>query len=237
MGCLARYDEDYQRTVRAFVGLLRRAGVSFGILPDEKCTGDAARRAGNEFVFQELAEHNIGLLNASRARTILTTCPHCLRALEEYKDLGLREDVRIVHHAAFLDGLVAAGRIPSARADGKVTYHDPCYLSRYEGKRGVETPRRLLGRAGVEVVEPRRTRERSLCCGAGGAMVFAEETAGKRVNHERVDEILETAPETIAAACPFCPIMLRDGLTHRDRQEVVVKDVAEILAERTASET
>jgi Fe-S oxidoreductase len=236
MGCLARYDDDYQKTVRAFVGLLRKADVSFGILADERCTGDAARRAGNEFVFTELAEHNIGLLNGSKAKTIVTTCPHCLRTLEEYRDLGLATDVKIVHHAEFLDGLAAKGRLKLDRAGGKVTYHDPCYLSRYEGTAGVEKPRRLLDRGGVEVVEPGRTRERSLCCGAGGGMVFAEETEGKRINHERVDEILETKPGTIASSCPFCPIMLRDGLTHRDRQDVVVKDVAEILHEEVGED-
>jgi Fe-S oxidoreductase len=232
MGCLARYDADYQKVVRAFVGLLRRAGVSFGVLTDERCTGDAARRAGNEFAFQELAQHNIELLNAARPKTVLTTCPHCLRTLREYEDLGLREGIELVHHTTYLDRLIADGKLPRPAGDGRVTYHDPCYLSRYEHPAGVEEPRGLLRKAGLEIVEPRRTAEQSLCCGAGGGMVFAEETKGKRINHERVDELLETEPSEIAVSCPFCPIMLRDGLGHRERPDVAVKDVAELISER-----
>jgi Fe-S oxidoreductase len=228
MGCLARYDDDYQKVVRAFVGLLRKANVSFGILADERCTGDAARRAGNEFVFQDLAAHNIALLNGAKPKTIITTCPHCLRSLREYEDLGLDAGIEMIHHAEFLDRLIADGKLKPSGGGAQVTYHDPCYLSRYEGQKGVDTPRALLEKAGVRVTETRRHGDTSLCCGAGGGMAFAEEE-GHRVNHERVDELLETKPETVATSCPFCPIMIRDGLTFRDQDGVVVKDVAELL--------
>ena len=231
MGCLARFDDDYRKVALDLAKLLRHAGVSFGVLAKESCTGDAVRRAGNEFVFADLAEKNVAMLNDASPKTILTTCPHCLRTLSEYRDFGLDPSVAVVHHTTFLESLVAAGKLPAPQRDGAtVVYHDPCYLSRYEGDEGVRKPRDLMRGAGIAFVEPAKTGDKSFCCGAGGAMLFTEETAGKRINHERTDQLLETGSTTIATSCPFCPIMLRDGLTARERKDVVVKDVAQLLA-------
>jgi Fe-S oxidoreductase len=232
MGCLGRNDDKYRKTASAFRRVLDAAGVKWGVLADEKCTGDAARRAGNEFLFTMLCEGNVEVLNAAAPKKIVATCPHCVRTIEEYRDFGLDPAIEITHHAAFIDELTRSGALKLDASGEPVTYHDPCYISRYQKPNGVEAPRRVLEAAGATITEPRRTGSRSFCCGAGGAMVFAEETEGKRINHERVDELLETNAKTVAVGCPFCRLMVSDGLADRGHEDVAVKDIAQITAER-----
>jgi len=229
MGCLARYDDLYRKTSLAFVEKLKKAGVSFGVLYDEICTGDAARRAGNEFVFQEIAATNIETLNKAAPKTIVTTCPHCLRTLKEYKDLGLEPGIEILHHSTFLNGLASNGSLGADWSlPATAAFHDACYLSRYCGSDGCKEPRSFLKARGVQVVEPKRTRERSFCCGAGGAQFFNEEVEGKRINLDRIDELIELEPGVIVTACPFCQAMLRDGLADRGVENIEVRDLAQI---------
>jgi len=230
LGCMGRYDANYRKVSKNFSDMLMKAGVSFGVLLEEKCTGDAARRAGNEFLFQSLAGENIELLNAAKARKIVTTCPHCLRTLNEYKDLGLDKDFEIVHHTVFINELLASGKLtPSAKSDGKVVYHDACYLSRYQAPAGYNIPREILHKAGVSLTEAARSKDQSFCCGAGGGMLFSEEIAGTRVNHNRVEELVSTGAKTIAVACPFCQLMIKDALNDKGVEGVVVKDVSEMV--------
>lgn len=233
MGCLARYDVQYRQVSLAFTKILNAAGVSWGVLREEKCTGDAARRAGNEYQFQELAMENVETLNAAKPETIVTTCPHCLRTLNEYKELELNAGIHIIHHATFIEDLISTGKLKLSGGNGtKAVYHDPCYLSRYEGAAGRNIPRSVLHAAGVNIVEPPRTRDKSFCCGAGGAQLFNEENAGERVPHKRTEELLDTGAKEIAVACPFCPIMLRDALAVKDVEDVPVKDIAQYVVER-----
>lgn len=238
MGCMARYDESYRKVALDFVKILRAAQVDFGVLVNEKCTGDAARRAGNEMAFQELAMENAALINEIGPATIVSTCPHCIKTLEEYKDLG--PDLRlgaipIVHHSAFIRDLIQHGAI-TLKDDPEfggaaVTYHDACYLSRYIGDEVIQAPRDLLTFAGATVVEPERHGDRSFCCGAGGAMLFAEETEGTRINHNRTEELLGTGAKTVCTACPFCRTMITDGVKDKGRQqEVEVLDLAQVVA-------
>lgn len=230
MGCLARFDLSYRKVSLAFKKILDTAGVSYGVLPDEQCTGDAARRAGNEFLFQQLAAANIELFKAAGVKKIVATCPHCVRTISEYKDLGLDPAVQIIHHSQLINDLVGAGKITLSPADGPATvYHDPCYLSRYGAAADIANPRALLG--GPR--EPVRTREKSFCCGAGGAMIFAEETKGKRVNRERTEELLATGAQKIAVGCPFCQIMIRDAANDLGKGDrIPVMDVAQFVVER-----
>jgi len=229
MGCMGRYDANYRKVSQKFSGLLKSAKVDFGVLAEETCTGDAARRAGNEFLFLSLAEANIELLNGSKARKIIATCPHCLRTLQEYKDLGLDKSFEIVHHSAFIAELIASGKLKPAQSGEKVVYHDACYLSRYQAPQGYKQPREILHSAGVSLVEAARCKDESFCCGAGGGMLFSEETAGERINHNRVKELADTGAKTIAVACPFCQLMLKDGLNDKGIEGVEVKDVSEFL--------
>jgi Fe-S oxidoreductase len=239
MGCLARFDIQYRKVSLAFKQILDTAGVSYGVLAGEQCTGDAARRAGNEFLFTELAHANIELLKSAGVKKIVATCPHCVRTISEYKDFGLDADVEIIHHSRLIDGLIASGKITldGGETAANVVYHDPCYLSRYGQKDDITAPRNLLRESlGTRPLEPERTRERSFCCGAGGAMIFAEETKGKRVNRERTEELLRTDANQIAIACPFCQIMVRDATNDLGKgDDVQVKDIAQFVAERIAS--
>jgi len=231
MGCLARYDDAYRAVSKDFTKILDAASVKWGVLPEETCTGDAARRAGNEFVFVMQAEQNVAAINATSTKKIVATCPHCVRSLEEYKDFGLRADIEIVHHTELIDDLQRSGNLPGrAEGAGGLTYHDPCYLSRYRKPAGVTMPRDILTRTGHSITEPERTKSRSFCCGAGGAMLFTEERAGKRINHERTDELLATGAKEVAVGCPFCRMMIRDGLADRGKPEIPVRDVAQIVA-------
>ncbi len=230
MGCMGRYDADYRKVSRAFANLLKKAGVSFGVLPDEKCTGDAARRAGNEFLYIMLAEENIERLNGIKSRKIITTCPHCLRTLNEYKDMELDKSFEIIHHSTFINNLINAGKIDLVVENREnVVYHDACYLSRYLAPKGYREPRLLLNNTGANLIEAKRIRDTSFCCGAGGGMLFTEETEGTRINHERMEELMATGAKTIATSCPFCKLMLKDAINDKGIEGLEVKDLVEFL--------
>jgi Fe-S oxidoreductase len=233
VGCAGATDPRARRTTQAMVRVLRAANVDFAVLgPEEKCTGDPARRMGNEYLFQQMAQENIATLKQYRFRRILVTCPHCLNSLgNDYRELGT--SYQVVHHTQLLAELLAAGRIPvdAAKADALVTFHDPCYLGRYNG--GYEPPREVLAGLGVRPAEMARSRERGFCCGAGGGRIFLEEKIGKRVNVERTEQALATGASTIAVGCPFCMTMITDGTKAKDVEEKVrVRDLAELVAER-----
>jgi Fe-S oxidoreductase len=235
VGCAASYDDRAKRIARATAKLLKQAGVDFAILGrEENCTGDPARRAGNEFLFATLAEGNAATINGYKDRggvkTVVTTCPHCFNTLKnEYPDFDLH--VEVVHHTDFLLGLVAEGRlVPSRPVNGRVVYHDSCYLGRYNGV--YDPPREILRRIpGVELVEAEYwTKQRGLCCGAGGAQMFMEEQNQDRVNGKRTLQLLDTGAKTIASACPFCMTMLTDGVKAKNLEETVQElDVVELL--------
>jgi Fe-S oxidoreductase len=235
VGCAASYDQRAKKIARATAQLLQRAGVDFAILGDEEtCTGDPARRAGNEYLFSMLAETNVATLNGymeKGKKKILTTCPHCFNTLlNEYPDFGGKYDV--VHHTDFLLGLVAEKKlVPSKPVKGKITYHDSCYLGRYNSI--YESPRDILSRIpGVELVEPTYwKKDKGLCCGAGGAQMWMEEQNTNRVNVKRTLQLIDTGASTVASACPFCMTMLSDGLKAKDREDIRQLDVVELLAE------
>jgi Fe-S oxidoreductase len=231
VGCAGAYDKRYEKVSRAMVRLLNAAGVNFGILgTEEKCTGDAARRAGNEYLAQTLMTENVATLNKCKFKKILTTCPHCFNTLKnEYTQFGGNYDV--VHHTEFLSGLLRTGEL-KVRSDisGKTTFHDSCYLGRYNSI--YDAPRMLLESTGARLAEMPRSRDKGLCCGAGGARMFMEETVGKRVNIERAEEALALHPQTIATSCPFCMTMMTDGVKAKDAEDSThVRDVAEVLAD------
>jgi Fe-S oxidoreductase len=234
VGCAGALDDGAKRTTRAVVELLHEAGVEFMVLGSgEKCTGDPARRLGQEFLFQELAKENVETLNTVGAKKIVVTCAHCFNAISnEYPQLG--GDYEVVHHTQLLSRLVADGRlVPAHPVDTTVTYHDPCYLGRHN--RVFSPPRDILGSVpGVRFNEMERNQERSFCCGAGGARMWMEETIGTRINEARTDQALETGAEVVAAACPYCITMLSDGVATRKQQgkaaeTVRVTDVSELL--------
>ena len=237
VGCAASYDDRAKKVARATASLMKQAGVDFAILAkEETCTGDPARRAGNEFLFAMLAEQNAGTINGYKeqggARTVVTACPHCFNTLKnEYPDFGLQVDV--VHHSDFLTGLLAKKQLTPVRGTkGKVVYHDSCYLGRYNEV--YESPRDILKSIpGVELVEPEYfSKARGLCCGAGGAQMFMEEQNAERVNVKRSLQLLDTGAKTIASGCPFCMTMLSDGLkAHGKEEEVRQVDIAELLWE------
>jgi len=218
VGCAGALDDNAKKTTRAVAELLHEAGVSFMVLGGaETCTGDAARRLGQELLFQELAKQNVETLTAAGAQKVVVTCAHCFNALgKEYPQLGGVFDV--VHHSQLLAQLVADGRLkPKNELNAQVTYHDPCYLGRHN--RVFDAPRDVLQSVpGLNFVEMSRSRETSFCCGAGGARMWMEETIGTRINETRTDQALETGAEVVAAACPFCIIMLNDGVTTRQQQ-------------------
>jgi Fe-S oxidoreductase len=230
VGCAAAFEDRAKKTARAVATLLHEAGVDFAILGEgETCTGDPARRIGNEFVFQTLAQQNVETLTEAKVTKIVASCPHCFNTLaNEYPQLGLK-NVQVVHHTQLLADLVAAGKLtPVHPLDGTVTYHDPCYLGRHN--RIFTPPREVLANATNGVTEMPRNRERSFCCGAGGARMWMEERIGKRINVERVDEALHTGATTIAVGCPFCHTMINDGVTGKGANEQVeVVDVATVL--------
>ncbi|MGZ4624780.1 MAG: (Fe-S)-binding protein [Kineosporiaceae bacterium] len=234
VGCAGAMDDKAQRTTRAVAELLNAAGVSFMVLGEaEACTGDPARRMGNEFLFQMLARQNVDTLNAAGVRRVVATCAHCYNTLaNEYPQLGGRYEV--VHHTQLLARLVAEGRLtPISPVAATITYHDACYLGRHN--RIFAPPRELLGSVpGARLAEMPRNRERSFCCGAGGARMWMDETIGQRINENRADEALSMRPDVVAAACPFCIVMLTDGVSLRQQQgqapeSVEVTDVSEVL--------
>jgi Fe-S oxidoreductase len=233
VGCAASYDPRAQLTARALVKLLNRAGVNFAVLGEaENCTGDAARRAGKEDLYQEMAMGNVETLNAAKVQRIVVTCPHCFHNLgREYHQFGGHYEV--VHHTALIDQLIAAGRLPAHAHPSKqpnVTFHDPCYLGRHNGV--IDEPRSVLTSLGGEVVEMPRSKQNSFCCGAGGAQFWKEEEHGtKAVNIERYEEAKNTGAEVLAVGCPFCMQMFDSAKTSVEGGPVV-KDVAELIAER-----
>ena len=234
VGCSGSYDQRAQKITRAFATILTKVGVSFAILgKEELCTGDPARRAGNEFLFQMMAYQNIQVLNNYGVKKIVATCPHCFNILSnEYPELGGHYEV--VHHTVFLQQLIDEGKIRLKEAGpykGKrITFHDSCYLGRANDI--YEAPRKVLEALEAELVEMKRCRSKGLCCGAGGAQMFKEEEKGQtRVNFERSDEALGTGAGVVAAGCPFCNTMLTDGVKHAEKEETVkVMDVAELVA-------
>ncbi|MFH1330949.1 MAG: heterodisulfide reductase-related iron-sulfur binding cluster [Actinomycetota bacterium] len=236
VGCAGSFDDRNRKVTLSTARLLHAAGVDFAILgPRELCTGDPARRAGNEYLFQQLALQNIATMNEAGVTRIITQCPHCFNTLaNEYPQFGGR--YQVVHHSQFLMDLIKQGKLkPNGKADGKVTFHDPCYLGRHNDE--YDAPRRLLRAAGSKVTEMERTRQRSFCCGAGGAQMWMEEHTGKKINVERTEEALATGAPIIATGCPFCFVMLDDGVKDLGRdEEVAVKDLAMILAERVLGE-
>jgi Fe-S oxidoreductase len=235
VGCAASYDDRAKRVARALCKLLKKAGVDFAILgPEETCTGDPARRAGNEYLFQMLAEQNIETFNRYEVsrKTVLTACPHCFNTLgNEYREFG--GDYNVVHHTEFLAGLLKAGKLkPTKPVNGKVVYHDSCYLGRYN--QVYDAPRKVLESIdGVELAEvPYWNRKKGLCCGAGGAQMFMEEQGEERVNNKRTLQLLDTGATTIASSCPFCMTMLTDGVKNQEVGDTIgQRDIAEILAD------
>ncbi|WP_410666956.1 (Fe-S)-binding protein [Amycolatopsis sp. cmx-4-68] len=241
VGCAGAFEDRAKKTTRAVAELLHMADVKYTVLgSEESCTGDPARRAGNEFLFQMLAQQNVEVLNSvfegreRKARKVVVTCAHCFNTLaNEYPELGGQFDV--VHHTQLLNRLVREKQlVPVAPVAEDVTYHDPCYLGRHN--KVYEAPRELVGATGAQLREMPRHGDKSMCCGAGGARMWMEEKIGKRINIERVDEALGTAPSKIATGCPFCKVMLNDGLTARQSdgsasERVEVVDVAQMLLE------
>ncbi|HYC86725.1 MAG TPA: (Fe-S)-binding protein [Chryseosolibacter sp.] len=235
VGCAGSFDDRYKRVTRAFIRILDAVGIRFAVLgTEEACTGDPARRAGNEFLFQMQAMNNIQVLNGYGVKKIVTACPHCFNIIRnEYRELG--GNYEVIHHSQFLQQLIDEGRIKLNDAVSfkgkKVTYHDSCYLGRANNI--YEAPRAILEALDMDLAEMKRSRAKGLCCGAGGAQMFKEPEPGhKDINIERTEEALDTGASTIAVACPFCMTMMSDGVKNKEREsDVRVKDVAELIAE------
>jgi Fe-S oxidoreductase len=238
VGCAGSFDQRAQKVTRAFAQILEKAEISFAILGNEEaCTGDPARRAGNEFLFQMMAFQNITTLNSYGIKKIVTTCPHCFNTLKnEYPALGGTYEV--IHHTTLLQQLINDGKVKLKEGGSfkgkRITYHDSCYLGRANNI--YEAPRAVLEALDAELVEMKRCRSNGLCCGAGGAQMFKEEEKGDtRVNWERTKEALETQPSVIAAACPFCNTMMTDGVKVNEKEDSIqVLDVAEMIAQNLA---
>lgn len=234
VGCSGSFDDRAKKITKAIAKILNHCEISFAILGEEEmCTGDPAKRAGNEFLFQMMAMQNIQILNGYEVKKIVTGCPHCFNTLKnEYPELG--GNFEVVHHTELINALMREGRIKVK--DGgdfkgkRITFHDPCYLGR--GNNVYEAPRELLTKLDGELVEMKRSRANGLCCGAGGAQMFKEaEPGNKEVNVERTEDALEVAPQVIATGCPFCNTMMTDGVKHFEKEaDIVVQDIAELIA-------
>lgn len=234
VGCAGSFDQRAQKITKAFVTILDKVGIKYAILgKEEMCTGDPARRAGNEFMFQMMAYQNIQVLNGYEIKKIVTACPHCFNIFKnEYPALG--GNYEVIHHSVFLQQLIDEGKIKLSEGGSfkgkKITYHDSCYLGRANDI--YEAPRKVLEALDAELVEMKRCRSNGFCCGAGGAQMFKEEEKGStRINIDRSEEAIATGANVIAAACPFCNTMLLDGVKSKEQEDkVAVLDIAEIIA-------
>jgi len=234
VGCAGSFDERYKAVTQAFVKILNKVGVNFAVLgPEEACTGDPARRAGNEFLFQMQAVANIQVMNGYNIKKVVTACPHCFNTIKnEYPALG--GNYEVIHHSQFLQQLINEGKV-TLKGGGefkgkKITFHDSCYLGR--GNDVYEAPRDVIRALDVELVEMKRCKTKGLCCGGGGAQMFKEpEPGNKDINLERTEEALATGASTIAVGCPFCLTMMTDGIKNKEKEaEVKVYDLAEMIA-------
>jgi heterodisulfide reductase subunit D len=232
VGCAGSFDERAQKITCDICKILQHVGMSYAVLgTEENCTGDPAKRAGNEFLFQMQAMTNIEVLNGYNIKKIVTGCPHCFNTIKnEYPGLGGTYEV--IHHTQLIQQLIDEGKLKAEGGESfkgkRITYHDPCYLGR--GNNVYEAPRRALEILDTELVEMKRCKSNGLCCGAGGAQMFKEaEKGNKEINDERIDEVISINATVVAAACPFCMTMLTDGVKHRDKEdEIKVLDIAEI---------
>ena len=234
VGCAGSFDDRAKKITRAFVKILNSVGVNFAILgTEESCTGDPAKRAGNEFLFQMQAMTNIQVMNAYEVKKIVTTCPHCFNTLKnEYPGLG--GDYEVLHHSQFLQKLMEEGKLKIEGGEfkgKKISFHDPCYLGRGNGE--YEAPRALLQELDADLVELKRCKEKGLCCGAGGAQMFKEAEPGtKEVNIERMEDVVDANPNIVAVGCPFCMTMMTDGVKNKEKEDTLkVYDLAELIAE------
>ena len=234
VGCAGSYDERAQRITRDICKILHHVGLKFAVLgTEESCTGDPAKRAGNEFLFQMQAMTNIQVLNGYNIKKIVTGCPHCFNTIKnEYPGLG--GNYEVIHHSQLIQQLIEEGRLKAEGGESfkgkKITYHDACYLGR--GNKVYEAPRKALETLDADLVEMKRCKANGLCCGAGGAQMFKEPEPGKKdINVERIEEAIEIKANVVASACPFCMTMLRDGVKHFEKeQQMEVLDIAEITA-------
>lgn len=235
VGCAGSFDQRAQSITKAFVTILNKVGIDYAILGNEEmCTGDPARRSGNEFMFQMMAYQNIQLLNQYQVKKIVTACPHCFNTLKnEYPELG--GNFEVIHHATLIQDLINEGKIVLKEGGSfkgkKITYHDSCYLGR--SNHIYEAPRNVIMALDAELVEMKRCKSNGLCCGAGGAQMFKEEEKGStRINWERTNEAINTKATIIAAACPFCNTMMTDGVKVKEKEdEIQVLDIAELIAQ------
>ena len=232
VGCAGSFDDRARKITKAFVRLLNKAKVDFAVLgTEESCSGDPAKRSGNEFLFQMQAVSNIEVLNSYNVEKIVTACPHCFNTLKnEYSSLG--GDYKVMHHTQFLKSLLDEGRlaIEGGKFKGKrITFHDPCFLGRANDI--YEAPRDLIKKLDAELVEMKNCRKKGLCCGAGGAQMFKDAESGdKEINIERTEQAMQVKPEIIAAGCPFCNTMMTDGVKNKAEGQIEVMDVAELIA-------
>lgn len=232
VGCAGSYDERAKKITKAFVEILNKANVSFAVLGNEEgCSGDPAKRAGNEFLFQMQAISNIQVLNSYKIKKIVTSCPHCFNTIKnEYPELG--GNYEVIHHTQFISYLIDSRRLKVSGGSfkgRKITYHDPCYLGR--ANKVFEAPRKLIEKLDAELVEMKSCKEKAMCCGAGGSQMFKESEPGnEEVNIARTQQALETSAPIIASGCPFCNTMLNDGIKHKEKEEEVkIMDLAELV--------
>ena len=234
VGCAGSFDDRYKKVSQSFAKLMQKANIDFRILgTEEKCNGDTARRLGNEYLAQMLMLENVETLNNYKVKKIVTACPHCFHSLKnEYKQFG--GNFEVLHHSELIDEMITESKIVLNGNENKnVVYHDSCYLGRYN--QVYQSPRNSLNKiSGVNLVEMVRNIDKGFCCGAGGGRMFLEDEEGGKINNERTREALETNPDTIASACPFCMTMMTDGVKHFEKsEEVEVKDIAEIILENS----
>lgn len=236
LGCMGAYDPRGREIIAAFAGVMKHLGTSFGVLKKERCTGDPARRLGNDLVFAQLAGTNLAAIRQSGAKKIVSICPHCVRTMaEDWNQLGAdlsagdepRLEASVEHHSEFLARHM--DKLPTDQTGHRVVFHDPCYLGRYRGV--YDEPRQVIARSS-QVIDPPRAREKSFCCGAGGGLVFLGEETGQRVNEARVAELVATGADTVGAACPFCNTMFRDALAAKSESAPRLLDIAQIAAEQ-----